>query len=89
MRRLSGSRAARTAARYVIGTRHLGKQAGQQPGGPEGVGSLLQGYIEQSNVSVVQEFVNLIVAQRGYEANSKVVQAADQMYQDVNNLSRS
>jgi flagellar basal-body rod protein FlgG len=59
------------------------------PGGPEGVGSLLQGYIEQSNVSVVQEFVNLIVAQRGYEANSKVVQAADQMYQDVNNLSRS
>jgi flagellar basal-body rod protein FlgG len=58
------------------------------PGGPEGMGSLLQGYVEQSNVSVVQEFVNLIVAQRGYEANSKVVQAADQMYQNINNLSR-
>lgn len=58
------------------------------PGGPEGLGSLLQGYIEQSNVSIVNEFINLIQAQRGYEANSKVVQAADQMYQQVNNLSR-
>ncbi len=56
------------------------------PGGQEGLGSILQGYTEQSNVSVVQEFINLIVAQRAYEANSKVVQAADQMYQNVNNL---
>jgi flagellar basal-body rod protein FlgG len=58
------------------------------PGGQEGLGSILQGYVEQSNVSVVQEFINLIVAQRGYEASSKVVQAADQMYQQVNNLAR-
>jgi len=58
------------------------------PGGQEGLGSLMQGYVEQSNVSVVQEFINLIVAQRGYEANSKVVQAADNMYQQVNNLYR-
>ena len=47
-----------------------------------------QGYTEQSNVSVVEEFINLIVAQRGYEANSKVVKAADDMYQQVNNLTR-
>jgi flagellar basal-body rod protein FlgG len=58
------------------------------PGGQEGLGAVMQGYVEQSNVSVVEEFINLIVAQRGYEANSKVVQAADQMYQQVNNLSR-
>ncbi len=58
------------------------------PGGQEGLGSILQGYIEQSNVSVVEEFINLIVAQRGYEANSKVVQAADNMYQQANNLVR-
>ena len=58
------------------------------PGGPVGLGSLLQGYVEQSNVSIVDEFVNLIQAQRGYEANSKVVTAADEMYQQVNNLSR-
>ncbi len=50
------------------------------PGGQEGIGSLLQGYTEQSNVSVVEEFIGLIVAQRAYEANSKVVKAADEMY---------
>jgi len=37
-------------------------------------------------VSVVTEFINLIESQRAYEANSKVVTTADQMYQDVNNL---
>jgi len=58
------------------------------PGGQEGNGSLLQGYTEQSNVSVVDEFVNLIVSQRAYEANSKVVKAADEMYQEMNNLTR-
>ena len=58
------------------------------PGGTEGLGTLLQGYVEQSNVSVVDEFVNLIVSQRAYEANSKVVKAADEMYQEMNNLTR-
>jgi flagellar basal-body rod protein FlgG len=56
------------------------------PGGQEGMGTLMQGYIEQSNVSVVDEFINMIVTQRAYEANSKVVKAADDMYQQVNNL---
>jgi flagellar basal-body rod protein FlgG len=58
------------------------------PGGQEGLGALLQGYTEQSNVSVVEEFINLIVSQRSYEANSKIVRAADEMYQQVNNLNR-
>ncbi len=57
-----------------------------QAGGQDGLGTLLQGYTEQSNVSIVQEFVNLIMSQRAYEANSKVVKAADDMYQQVNNL---
>ena len=56
------------------------------PGGQEGLGTLMQGYTEQSNVSIVEEFINLIAAQRAYEANSKVVKAADDMYQQVNNL---
>lgn len=56
------------------------------PGGAEGDGSIMQGYVEQSNVSVVDEFINMITAQRAYEANSKVVKAADEMYQQVNNL---
>lgn len=58
------------------------------PGGQEGLGSLQQGYVEQSNVSVVEEFINLIVSQRAYEANSKVVRASDEMYQQVNNMTR-
>jgi flagellar basal-body rod protein FlgG len=58
------------------------------PGGQEGIGTLMQGYVEQSNVSVVEEFINLIISQRAYEANSKVVKAADEMYQQVNNVVR-
>jgi flagellar basal-body rod protein FlgG len=56
--------------------------------GENGFGSLQQGYLELSNVSVVQEMVNLILAQRAYEVNSKAVQAADQMMQQSNNLQR-
>jgi flagellar basal-body rod protein FlgG len=58
------------------------------PGGNEGLGSIQQGYQEQSNVNVVEEFVAMILAQRAYESNSKVAQAADQMFQDVNAMSR-
>jgi flagellar basal-body rod protein FlgG len=58
------------------------------PGGSEGLGTLQQGMLEQSNINVVDEFIQMIVTQRAYESNSKVVQAADQMLQDVNNLSR-
>ena len=56
------------------------------PGGQEGLGTLQEGYLEGSNVSVVEEFINLIVSQRAYEANSKVVKAADEMYQQVNQV---
>lgn len=57
-------------------------------GGQEGLGTLLQGFTEGSNVSVVNEFINMITSQRAYEANSKVVKAADEMYQMVNNVTR-
>ncbi len=65
-----------------------GEPALGNPGGQEGLGSLQQGYLEQSNVSVVEEFINLIVSQRAYEANSKIVRASDEMYQQVNNMTR-
>ncbi len=58
------------------------------PGGAEGMGTLQQGVLEQSNVNVVEEFIQMILAQRSYEANSRVVTAADQMLQELNNLSR-
>ncbi len=58
------------------------------PGGTEGIGSLQQGMLEQSNVSVVDQFVQMIVAQRSYESNSRVVKAADEMLQQINQLSQ-
>ena len=73
---------------YYLQTDASGDPTVGNPGGQEGIGSLLQGYLEQSNVSVVEEFINLIMSQRAYEANSKVVKAADEMYQQVNNLTR-
>lgn len=54
----------------------------------EGLGKLDQGYLEVSNVKVVDEMVNMIVAQRAYELNSKVVQTSEDMTQIVNNLKR-
>jgi len=58
------------------------------PGSPEGLGTLQQGMIEQSNVDIVEEFVNMIVAQRAYESNSRVVTSADQMLQDLIGMGR-
>lgn len=56
--------------------------------GAEGMGSLAQGFLEDSNVSVVEEMVNMILGQRAYEASSKVVKASDEMLGQVNNLVR-
>ncbi len=58
------------------------------PGGTEGLGHLQQGYLENSNVDVVTEFVQMVLAQRAYESNSKVIKAADDMYSQVNNMTR-
>jgi flagellar basal-body rod protein FlgG len=58
------------------------------PGGAEGLGTLQQGALEESNVSVVDQFVQMIVAQRSYESNSRVVKAADEMLQQLNQLSQ-
>ena len=56
--------------------------------GTDGRGTVQQGFLEDSNVSVVEEMVNMILGQRAYEANSKVIRAADEMLQQVNNLAR-
>lgn len=53
-----------------------------------GLGQIDQGYLEMSNVKVVDEMVNMIVAQRAYEMNSKAIQTADDMSQIANNLKR-
>ena len=56
--------------------------------GVDGYGTIAQGYLELSNVSVVDEMVNMIVAQRAYETNSKTIQASDEMLQTATNLRR-
>lgn len=80
------------------GLQNLGKnlfQATQASGdavtgtpGENGLGTILSGFIEQSNVSVVEEMVNMIVSQRAYEANSKVIRTADEMFTQANTIIR-
>ena len=62
-----------------------GSPVQQQPG-TAGAGFLRQGFLERSNVSVVDELINLIQAQRNYEVNSRTIQVADEMLQQVSNL---
>jgi flagellar basal-body rod protein FlgG len=56
--------------------------------GENGLGTLMSGYVEQSNVSVVEEMINMIVSQRAYEANSKVIRTADEMFTQANNIAQ-
>jgi flagellar hook protein FlgE len=58
------------------------------PGDTNGLGTLASGALEMSNVDLAQEFTDMIEAQRGFEANGRVITAADQMLQDLVNLGR-
>ncbi|MEO0435487.1 MAG: flagellar basal-body rod protein FlgG [Pseudomonadota bacterium] len=64
-----------------------GASGAPQPGNPglNGLGTLVQGYVESSNVNVVEELVNMIETQRAYEMNSRAISTADQMLQYVSN----
>jgi flagellar basal-body rod protein FlgG len=76
---LGGNLYAETAA---SGTPELGNPSEQ------GFGSTVQGYTESSNVNIVEEMVNLIMAQRAYEINSKSIQTSDEMLQNVAQMKR-
>jgi flagellar basal-body rod protein FlgG len=54
--------------------------------GLEGFGTVMQGFLESSNINVVEEMVNMIVGQRAYEANSKIIKTSDEMLQMANNV---
>jgi len=56
--------------------------------GTSGLGEIQQGFLEGSNVDVVQELVNLIVAQRAYEVNSRAIRTSDDMLEQINNAVR-
>ncbi len=75
-----------TGGNYYTETAASGPPIVSQPG-LNGAGQLQGGYLEQSNVQVVNEIVNMIVAQRAYEANSKAIGASDQMLQTAVQMS--
>ena len=58
-----------------------------QPGAG-GRGTLLSGALEMSNVDLGQEFTNLIIAQRGFQANSKIISSSDEILQELVNMKR-
>ena len=68
-------------------TNASGDPIGGRPGF-DGMGKMVHRFLEMSNVSVVQEMVNMIVAQRAYELNSKAIQTSDSMLATANSLKR-
>ncbi len=56
--------------------------------GTDGMGTLLTGALEMSNVDLSQEFTNLIVAQRGFQANARIITTSDEVLQELTNLKR-
>ncbi|PTX90921.1 flagellar basal-body rod protein FlgG [Opitutus sp. ER46] len=79
LRSLGGNLYEETAA---SGTPEAGKPS------EDGFGRTIQGYVENSNVNIVEEMVALIIAQRAYEINSKSIQASDEMLQSAANMKR-
>ena len=77
-----------TGGNLLTTTQSSGNPVVDVPGGASGMGTLQQGYLENSNVDVVEEFVQMVLAQRAYESNSKVVRVADDMYGQINNIIR-
>ena len=91
--RLSLTRFANPAGLESLGNNLYKETTASGPGeigspGENGFGKTQQYYLELSNVKVVEEMVNMILAQRAYEINSKAVQASDEMMQMSNNLRR-
>ena len=70
----------------LLQTEASGEEMSEAENGALKASKVRSGYLEGSNVETVDEMVNLIVAQRAYEMNSKVIQASDQMLQQANNL---
>ncbi|OIH98543.1 MULTISPECIES: flagellar hook protein FlgE [unclassified Curtobacterium] len=77
----------KTGASGYRATANSGQPAVGTPGSA-GVGSLASGTLEMSNVDLSQEFTNLIVAQRGFQANARIITTSDEVLQELTNLKR-
>jgi flagellar hook protein FlgE len=79
----------RVSGNLFQGTNNSGAPVASVPGDPAtGMGTLAAGAVEMSNVDLAREFTTMITAQRGYEANSRVISMADQMLQNLVNIGR-
>ena len=70
---------------------NIGPNAGKvsiQPAGSDAVGKILSGYLEMSNVDLATEMSTMITAQRGYQANTKIISVTDQMLEELVNIKR-
>lgn len=70
---------------YFVPSEASGDVTEGEPGSDQ-FGTVMQGYLESSNISVVEEMVNMIMSQRAYEANSKIIKTADEMLRMANNV---
>jgi flagellar basal-body rod protein FlgG len=70
---------------YFKASEASGDEQEGQPG-VDGYGTLLSGFLENSNINVVEEMVKMIIGQRAYEANSKIIKTSDEMLQIANNV---
>lgn len=70
---------------FLLATEASGEAQVVNPGDP-GAGMIRQGYLEASNVNVIQQITDLISAQRAYEMNSKSIETADQMLSAANQI---
>jgi len=72
---------------YIVTPNSGNFEKGVKPGS-EGVGTLCPGTLEMSNVDLSQEFTNMIITQRGFQANSRIITTSDEMLQELVNLKR-
>ncbi|MEK4698882.1 flagellar hook-basal body complex protein [Solibacillus sp. FSL R7-0668] len=77
----------KTGSNYFLPTQNSG-DAYVQLGTQDGIGSVNSGFVEMSNVDLSEEFTEMIVAQRGFQANSRIITTSDEILQELVNLKR-
>lgn len=78
----------RAAANLYRVSNNSGLEIAGTPGDTNGLGVLVPGAVEMSNVDLAQEFTSMITAQRGFQANTRIISAADEMLQQLANVGR-
>ena len=78
----------RVGDNLFIETPNSGEFTRAYPPGTQGTGTLNVGYLEMSNVDISQEFTEMIITQKGFQANSRVITTVDEMLEELINLKR-